>query len=58
MKEFRIWEKECNEVMLQKYGVGIDDIPDMPYEVWYSIYRYSPKQAAKCAISTLKRTGF
>jgi len=36
MKErYRYWENDVNELMLKKFGVGVDDIPDMPYHDWY-----------------------
>jgi hypothetical protein len=29
------WEAECNRIMEEKYGVGIDDLPDLPWRNWY-----------------------
>jgi hypothetical protein len=36
MTEYQKWEKECDNFMLAKYGVGIDDIPDMCWHDWFT----------------------
>ena len=33
---FRQWENKVNERMLQEHGVGVDDIPDMPWYDWFT----------------------
>jgi len=32
---FKEWEKACDDLMFEKYGVGIDDIPDQLWHDWY-----------------------
>ena len=32
---FELWEANANKYMLEKYGVSIDDIPDMLWHDWF-----------------------
>ena len=32
---YKEWEQKVNAHMEEVYGVGIDDIPDMPYHDWF-----------------------
>jgi hypothetical protein len=49
MTNFRVWENECDKFMLKKYGVGVDDLPDMEWEYWHKD-GLTPKEAVKKAI--------
>ena len=33
---FEIWENLVNDYMIHEYGLGIDDIPDMPWYEWWT----------------------
>lgn len=46
---FKRWEAAVNTIMLDKYEVGIDDIPDMDWNGWY-LAEWTPAEAAKVAI--------
>ena len=55
--EYREWEREVNKLMLKNHGVGIDDIPDMPYNTWYLDYR-TVEETVELAISIVNEGGF
>jgi len=46
---FREWEARVNGLMIKKYGVGVDDLPDMPYHDWYTD-EWTVEEAVKEAI--------
>jgi hypothetical protein len=48
-KTYKEWEALVNSVLLRRHGVGIDDIPDMPWHDWYK-EPLSYKEAAQKAI--------
>jgi len=54
---FRQWEAAVNEFMLKKHGVGIDDIPDMPYHDWWAD-EMPVKTAVQEAIDIVNEGGF
>jgi hypothetical protein len=35
MGAYKFWEEQVNQYMIKLHGVGIDDIPDMPYRDWW-----------------------
>lgn len=57
-EDFKIWERHCNEFMLKKYGLGIDDIPDMQWRDWFELDQYTPSQAVEKAIEVVNEGGF
>jgi hypothetical protein len=57
MTAYQIWEFDTNELMLAKYGVGIDDIPDMPWHDWFTS-DWSPREAMEEAIEKVNNEGF
>jgi len=54
---YRKWETEVDNFMVVKYGVGIDDIPDMPYRDWWK-NDMPVKDAVKEAIRIVNEGGF
>lgn len=57
MTKYQIWENTVNELMLAKHGVGIDDIPDMPWYDWFTS-EMTPKEAMTDAIEKVNNEGF
>lgn len=57
MENFRVWESECNELMLEKWGVGIDDIPDMAWHDWF-LAEVTVEEAVQYAINIVNEGGF
>jgi hypothetical protein len=57
MKMYRQWEAEVDKFMVDNYGVGVDDIPDMPYRDWWKDCM-SAKEAADEAIRIVNEGGF
>jgi len=57
MITYRVWEDKVNTLMLNKHGVGIDDIPDMPYHDWYTDH-ITPEKVVKMAIDIVNEGGF
>jgi hypothetical protein len=51
------WEREVNALMVKEHGVGIDDIPDMPYNDWYKAGD-TVEVAVLSAIATVNEGGF
>jgi len=54
---FKEWEGKVNALMLKKHGVGIDDIPDMPYYTWWD-NDMLVEEAVKEAIDIVNEGGF
>lgn len=54
---YREWEHEVNELMIKDHGVGVDDIPDMPYRDWFEGL-ITPKEAVAFAIAIVNEGGF
>jgi len=57
MTKYQIWENTVNELMLAKHGVGIDDIPDMPWYDWFTS-EMTPKEAMTDAIDKVNNEGW
>lgn len=57
MKTYRMWENEVNELMLKLHGVGVDDIPDMPWGDWFK-RELKPEVAVQDAIDIVNEGGF
>lgn len=55
---FREWERQCDNYMFAKYGVGVDDIPDQTWYDWYDCYQLTPEEAVELAIDKVNREGF
>ena len=55
---YKNWEANCNRIMEKKYGVGIDDIPDMPWHDWYELDELWPEEAVELAIEKVNEGGF
>ena len=51
------WERKVNLLMEETHGVGIDDIPDMPYRDWFKEGITVPV-AVKKAIAIVNEGGF
>jgi len=54
MTAFQIWERQVNKLMLVEHGVGVDDIPDMPYHDWF-LDEMLPEDAVLEAIEITNR---
>ena len=52
-----MWENEVNELMLKQYGVGVDDIPDMPWGDWFRA-KVAVAKAVQKAIDETNKGGF
>jgi hypothetical protein len=50
------WMREVDEYMVIKHGVGVDDIPDMPYDEWF-VNEYTVREAVDEAIRTVNERG-
>lgn len=46
---FQVWMGKVDAAIEAKLGVGSDDMPDAPYDVWHAC-GITPKAAAKKAI--------
>lgn len=57
MQTFIAWEAKVNKLMLDKYRVGVDDIPDMPWYDWFKD-EVSPEEAVELAIDTVNNDGW
>ena len=55
--KYKEWEGKVNELMLELHGVGVDDIPDMPYRDWYNA-GWVIDEAVEEAINTVNEGGF
>ncbi len=55
--KYREWERKVNELMINTHGVGIDDIPDMPYNDWFK-EGISVEFAVTLAIDIVNEGGF
>lgn len=55
---FKNWEAKCDRIMLEKYGVGVDDIPDMPWHTWFDLDELEPHEAVELAIEKVNEGGF
>lgn len=54
---FRIWETEVDKIILDIYGVGIDDLPDMLWHDWFT-EDMTPEEAAHLAIEKVNEDGY
>jgi len=54
---YKVWENQCNAFMLKKHGVGVDDIPDMPWYDWYKD-ELTPEEAVELAIDKINNDGW
>ena len=57
MSEYTAWEAEVNRLMVELFGVGVDDIPDMPYRAWFNSGVH-PADAVQDAIDIVNEGGF
>lgn len=55
--EYQKWEMDVSSAMYKRYGLGINDIPDMPWREWYND-EFDPEDAADMAINKLRREGW
>jgi len=56
-QSFQLWEANANKYMLEKYGVGIDDIPDMLWHDWFKD-NIEFNEAAEMAIAKVNEGGY
>jgi len=56
-QSFQLWEANVNIFMLETYGVGIDDIPDMPWHDWFKD-NIEFNEAAEMAIAKVNEGGY
>ena len=54
---YEMWEREVNKLMLELHGVGVDDIPDMPWHDWYKSNMVK-EEAVETAINIVNEGGF
>ena len=54
---YKHWEAKVNGLMLKIHGVGVDDIPDMPYREWWK-NEYTADEAVDEAINRVNNGEF
>ena len=54
---YREWNTACDKAMTEKFGVGIDDIPDMLWYDWF-IDDIEVHEAVELAITKVNEEGF
>lgn len=56
-ERFLAWMREIDNRMIKEYGVGIDDIPEMPWTEWYN-EMIAADEAIKYAIEKVNNEDF
>ena len=54
---YKQWEDACDNAMTKKFGVGIDDIPDMLWHDWWAD-DVQVQEAVELAINKVNEEGF
>ena len=43
---FDDWKNEINQIVQTKIGCNLDELPDMPYRLWYDNNNLTPKEVS------------
>ena len=56
-QSYSSWENEVDKLMVDLHGVGVDDIPDMPWRNWFNA-DMDKEEAVETAINIVNEGGF